>query len=89
MFCWSFITYIPVILQTADALTTLRNPSHIVIYAPGDFLPCRVTRPTASPLWDLRKRCSKYLLHFVLQLKLFRIYRSFNSINAFYSHSHF
>ncbi|AYL64912.1 hypothetical protein CUC50_01985 [Citrobacter werkmanii] len=30
------------ILQAASLLAALRNPSHIVIYAPGDFFPCRL-----------------------------------------------
>ncbi|EAB5186781.1 hypothetical protein DT849_15875 [Salmonella enterica] len=34
--------YIPFILQVAYVLATLAHPSHIVIYAPGDSLPCRL-----------------------------------------------
>ncbi|EAS5216930.1 hypothetical protein D8N63_12105, partial [Salmonella enterica] len=34
--------YIPFILQIAYVLATLVHPSHIVIYAPGDSLPCRL-----------------------------------------------
>ncbi|WP_167405336.1 hypothetical protein [Photorhabdus bodei] len=33
--------YIPVILQVASLLAALTHPGHIVIYAPGDSLPCR------------------------------------------------
>ncbi|EYU15444.1 hypothetical protein BA1DRAFT_01997 [Photorhabdus aegyptia] len=32
---------IPVIFQVASLLAALTHPSHIVIYAPGDSLPCR------------------------------------------------
>ncbi|RAX13164.1 hypothetical protein [Photorhabdus bodei] len=32
---------IPVILQVASLLAALTHPGHIVIYAPGDSLPCR------------------------------------------------
>ncbi|MBS9425924.1 hypothetical protein EAE90_20430 [Photorhabdus caribbeanensis] len=34
-------SYIPVIFQVASLLAALIHPSHIVIYAPGDSLPCR------------------------------------------------
>ncbi|MCT8344782.1 hypothetical protein LG003_18535 [Photorhabdus kleinii] len=34
-------TYIPVIFQVASLLAALTHPGHIVIYAPGDSLPCR------------------------------------------------
>ncbi|ATF47906.1 hypothetical protein CO701_01435 [Citrobacter werkmanii] len=33
---------IPVILQVACALAMFVHPSHIVIYAPGDSLTCRL-----------------------------------------------
>ncbi|NYY78027.1 hypothetical protein DMI69_02295 [Escherichia coli] len=33
---------IPFILQAADAVTALVHPGHIVIYAPGDSLACRL-----------------------------------------------
>ncbi|RAW90818.1 hypothetical protein [Photorhabdus laumondii] len=33
--------FIPVIFQVASLLAALVHPSHIVIYAPGDSLPCR------------------------------------------------
>ncbi|MCW7763586.1 hypothetical protein B5C26_05690 [Photorhabdus luminescens] len=33
--------YIPVIFQVASLLAALAHPGHIVIYAPGDSLPCR------------------------------------------------
>ncbi|WP_167405310.1 hypothetical protein [Photorhabdus bodei] len=36
-----FSLTIPVILQVASLLATLTHPGHIVIYAPGDSLPCR------------------------------------------------
>ncbi|WP_274382159.1 hypothetical protein [Photorhabdus bodei] len=32
---------IPVIFQVASLLTAFAHPGHIVIYAPGDSLPCR------------------------------------------------
>ncbi|WP_339374839.1 hypothetical protein [Photorhabdus australis] len=32
---------IPVIFQIASLLAALTHPGHIVIYAPGDSLPCR------------------------------------------------
>ncbi|MER2472822.1 hypothetical protein ABR965_10720 [Photorhabdus laumondii] len=32
---------IPVIFQVASLLAALAHPDHIVIYAPGDSLPCR------------------------------------------------
>ncbi|RAX10071.1 hypothetical protein CKY10_09040 [Photorhabdus sp. HUG-39] len=32
---------IPVIFQVASLLAALTHPGHIVIYAPGDSLPCR------------------------------------------------
>ncbi|WP_339374756.1 hypothetical protein [Photorhabdus australis] len=32
---------IPFILQVASLLATLTHPGHIVIYVPGDSLPCR------------------------------------------------
>ncbi|MBS9437875.1 hypothetical protein EAE91_12065 [Photorhabdus noenieputensis] len=32
---------IPVIFQVASLLAALAHPGHIVIYAPGDSLPCR------------------------------------------------
>ncbi|WP_339374821.1 hypothetical protein [Photorhabdus australis] len=35
------IGYIPVIFQVASLLAALTHPGHIVIYAPGDSLPCR------------------------------------------------
>ncbi len=35
------LTDIPVIFQAASLLTALTHPGHIVIYAPGDSLPCR------------------------------------------------
>ncbi|MCE1631228.1 hypothetical protein LWT39_22675, partial [Enterobacter hormaechei] len=34
-------SYIPVIFQVASLLAALSHPGHIVIYAPGDSLPCR------------------------------------------------
>ncbi|MBS9441745.1 hypothetical protein EAE89_08465 [Photorhabdus heterorhabditis] len=33
--------FIPVIFQVASLLAALTHPGHIVIYAPGDSLPCR------------------------------------------------
>ncbi|WP_323838084.1 hypothetical protein [Photorhabdus africana] len=33
--------FIPVIFQVASLLAALPHPGHIVIYAPGDSLPCR------------------------------------------------
>ncbi|RAX08733.1 hypothetical protein CKY02_18350 [Photorhabdus bodei] len=36
--CHSFI---PVIFQVASLLAAFAHPGHIVIYAPGDSLPCR------------------------------------------------
>ncbi|WP_445495759.1 hypothetical protein [Photorhabdus sp. SF281] len=33
--------YIPVIFQVASLLAALTHPGYIVIYAPGDSLPCR------------------------------------------------
>ncbi|WP_339374783.1 hypothetical protein [Photorhabdus australis] len=33
--------FIPVIFQIASLLAALTHPGHIVIYAPGDSLPCR------------------------------------------------
>ncbi|WP_268870631.1 hypothetical protein [Photorhabdus australis] len=33
--------YILVIFQVASLLAAFTYPSHIVIYAPGDALPCR------------------------------------------------
>ncbi|MCT8350929.1 MULTISPECIES: hypothetical protein [Photorhabdus] len=36
------LLYIPVIFQVASLLATLTHPGHIVIYAPGDSLPCRL-----------------------------------------------
>ncbi|RAW98940.1 hypothetical protein CKY04_10535 [Photorhabdus sp. S8-52] len=38
---WYRIRNIPVIFQVASLLAALTHPSHIVIYAPGDSLPCR------------------------------------------------
>ncbi|APR33977.1 hypothetical protein BTW28_13330 [Citrobacter freundii] len=38
----NFYCYIPVILQAACALATFVHPSHIVIYAPGNSLTCRL-----------------------------------------------
>ncbi|RAX13148.1 hypothetical protein CKY02_07950 [Photorhabdus bodei] len=38
---YSAIKYIPVIFQVASLLAALTHPGHIVIYAPGDSLPCR------------------------------------------------
>ncbi|RAW94074.1 hypothetical protein CKY04_20520 [Photorhabdus sp. S8-52] len=35
------IICIPVIFQVASLLAALTHPGHIVIYAPGDSLPCR------------------------------------------------
>ncbi|RAX14379.1 hypothetical protein [Photorhabdus bodei] len=32
---------IPVIFQVASLLAALTHPGHIVLYAPGDSLPCR------------------------------------------------
>ncbi|AXG42592.1 hypothetical protein CKY12_20445 [Photorhabdus sp. S12-55] len=32
---------LPVIFQVASLLAALTHPGHIVIYAPGDSLPCR------------------------------------------------
>ncbi|WP_339374890.1 hypothetical protein [Photorhabdus australis] len=32
---------IPVIFQVVSLLAALTHPGHIVIYAPGDSLPCR------------------------------------------------
>ncbi|OUR35551.1 hypothetical protein B9J96_14535 [Enterobacter roggenkampii] len=40
-------------------MAALTHPSHVLMYAPGDSFPCRVTRPVASPLRGQRKRCSK------------------------------
>ncbi|RAX13681.1 hypothetical protein [Photorhabdus bodei] len=34
-------SFIPVILQVVSLLAALTHPGHIVIYAPGDSLPCR------------------------------------------------
>ncbi|WP_339367575.1 hypothetical protein [Photorhabdus luminescens] len=36
-----FNSIIPVIFQVASLLAALTHPGHIVIYAPGDSLPCR------------------------------------------------
>ncbi|KMW73432.1 hypothetical protein TI10_10265 [Photorhabdus luminescens subsp. luminescens] len=36
---------IPVIFQVASLLAALAHPGHIVIYAPGDSLPCRRDAP--------------------------------------------
>ncbi|MCT8343736.1 hypothetical protein LG003_12995 [Photorhabdus kleinii] len=33
--------YIPVIFQVTSLLAALAHPGHIVIYTPGDSLPCR------------------------------------------------
>ncbi|MDB6369988.1 hypothetical protein PH242_20610 [Photorhabdus bodei] len=38
---WHLPGYIPVIFQVASLLAALAHPGHIVIYAPGDSLPCR------------------------------------------------
>ncbi len=38
---WEVFKYIPVIFQAASLLAALSHPGHIVIYAPGDSLPCR------------------------------------------------
>ncbi|MBS9437722.1 hypothetical protein EAE91_11260 [Photorhabdus noenieputensis] len=38
---FSGIIVIPVIFQVASLLAALDHPGHIVIYAPGDSLPCR------------------------------------------------
>ncbi|TDB56232.1 hypothetical protein C5468_00620 [Photorhabdus luminescens subsp. mexicana] len=35
------LIFIPVIFQVASLLAALTHPGHIVIYAPGDSLPCR------------------------------------------------
>ncbi|NDK98027.1 hypothetical protein [Photorhabdus bodei] len=35
------VRFIPVIFQVASLLAALTHPGHIVIYAPGDSLPCR------------------------------------------------
>ncbi|RAX07983.1 hypothetical protein CKY10_16815 [Photorhabdus sp. HUG-39] len=35
------LSTIPVIFQVASLLAALTHPGHIVIYAPGDSLPCR------------------------------------------------
>ncbi|MCW7549781.1 hypothetical protein OO184_18025 [Photorhabdus sp. APURE] len=38
---WSLMSvYIPVIFQVASLLAALTHLGHIVIYAPGDSLPC-------------------------------------------------
>ncbi|MEK9498817.1 hypothetical protein V2H77_20615 [Photorhabdus sp. P32] len=34
--------YIPVIFHVASLLAALTHPGHIVLYAPGDSLPCRL-----------------------------------------------
>ncbi|WP_339374799.1 hypothetical protein [Photorhabdus australis] len=39
--CFIHQGYIPVIFQVASLLAALTHPGHIVIYAPGDSLPCR------------------------------------------------
>ncbi|OPW91429.1 hypothetical protein BZK40_15610 [Citrobacter portucalensis] len=39
---FNFYCYIPVILQAACALATFVHLSHIVIYAPGNSLTCRL-----------------------------------------------
>jgi hypothetical protein len=41
---------IPVILQAADALAACTHPSHIVIYAPGDSRPCRLSTTLLAAL---------------------------------------
>ncbi|RAW94320.1 hypothetical protein CKY04_19705 [Photorhabdus sp. S8-52] len=33
--------FIPVLFQVASLLAALTHPGHIVLYAPGDSLPCR------------------------------------------------
>ncbi|RAX11394.1 hypothetical protein CKY10_04490 [Photorhabdus sp. HUG-39] len=35
------VSFIPVIFQVASLLAALTHPGHIVLYAPGDSLPCR------------------------------------------------
>ncbi|NDK96683.1 hypothetical protein [Photorhabdus sp. S14-60] len=35
------LAFIPVIFQVASLLAALTHPGYIVIYAPGDLLPCR------------------------------------------------
>ncbi|MBS9436573.1 hypothetical protein EAE91_05105 [Photorhabdus noenieputensis] len=39
------LSYIPVIFQVASLLAAFSHPGHIVIYAPGDSLPCRRDAP--------------------------------------------
>ncbi|RKS66182.1 hypothetical protein BDD30_0469 [Photorhabdus asymbiotica] len=34
-------SHIPVIFQVSSLLAAFAHPGHIVIYAPGDSLPCR------------------------------------------------
>ncbi|WP_339374924.1 hypothetical protein [Photorhabdus australis] len=41
MFEFTLWIFIPVIFQVASLLAALSHPGHIVIYAPGDSLPCR------------------------------------------------
>ncbi|TDB45681.1 hypothetical protein C5468_20155 [Photorhabdus luminescens subsp. mexicana] len=42
---WWKESNIPVIFQVASLLAALTHPGHIVIYAPGDSLPCRRDAP--------------------------------------------
>ncbi len=77
-----FRPLIRVIIQAADALAAFVHPGHVLVYAPGDLLTCRVIRPySASPLRGQRKALFKTLSRFVLQLELFSVY-SFELIFA-------
>ncbi|WP_146747568.1 hypothetical protein [Photorhabdus laumondii] len=39
--CLLPVAFIPVVFQVASLLAALTHPGHIVLYAPGDSLPCR------------------------------------------------
>ncbi|MDT1892922.1 hypothetical protein FPK47_19780 [Acinetobacter baumannii] len=49
------------------------HPGHVLVYAPGDLLTCRVIRPFGLTPSGPAQALFKTLLRFVLQLELFRV----------------
>ncbi|WP_270189587.1 hypothetical protein, partial [Klebsiella variicola] len=72
---------IRVIIQAADALAAFVHPGHVLVYAPGDLLTCRVIRPFGLTPSGPAQALFKTLSRFVLQLELFSVY-SFELIFA-------
>ncbi|MDX7987899.1 hypothetical protein FE392_11235 [Xenorhabdus sp. 12] len=77
------IGYIPVAFQVASLLAALIHPSHIVIYAPGDYerlLPLTGGQPLAV---QIRSRRICHSLAAATHLEIHRVYLANNATVGF------